>query len=117
MNHNHNPSVPFPWFTAIIGYSLAGILLQASWLLGITFFYGVTAPWTDWLFKAVAGGVAGWTTALVLERKLLLPPNTLRVRLKCRWLDDCLGCDAPGAFQPVGKRVECGGYYHDHQHR
>ncbi len=85
MNRDDPAPISFPWFTAFLGYSLAGILLQGSWLLGLTFFYGVTAPWTDWLFQAIAGGVAGLTTALVLEQILSLPAKTLRGSLAGGW--------------------------------
>jgi hypothetical protein len=85
MNNNSTPSASFPWFTALIGYSLAGVILQGSWLVGLTFFYGVTAPWTDWLFKAVAGGVAGLTTALILEQTLSFPRHALRGPLAGGW--------------------------------
>lgn len=84
-NHNQNLSASFPWFTALSGHGLAGILLQGSWLLGLTFFYGVTTPWTDWLFKAMARGVAGLTTAMIFEQTLSFPLNSLRRPLAGGW--------------------------------
>ena len=86
MMHNDKISLsPFPLIIALMGYGLAGILLQGSWLLGLTFFYGVSAPWTDWLFTALAGVVAGLTTARVLEQSLGIAPNRLRSSLVAGW--------------------------------
>lgn len=86
MNHEQTTLPSFPWITALLGYGLAGILLQGSWLLGLTFLYGVTAPWTDWLFKALAGLVAGLTTARILEQRLDMLPHTLRSSLAVGWM-------------------------------
>lgn len=86
MNHDKTHPTSFPLIIALLGYGLAGLLLQGSWLLGLTFFYGVTAPWTDWFFKAVAGLVAGLTTARVLEQNLALPRNALRSSLAGGWM-------------------------------
>lgn len=85
MNHDKTPLTSFPLIIALLGYGLAGILLQGSWLLGLTFFYGVTAPWTDWLFTALAGTVAGLTTARILEQSLGIAPHSLRPSLVAGW--------------------------------